>query len=552
VTGDQAVFQAVADRLRANARAFPDRPALRYPAGEPGVYHSRTFAEIDRDSDALAAGLAGAGLRAGHRTIVMTPVGPDLVTLVFALFKAGAVPIIVDPGMGLRRILHCYRMVGAQAFIGIPAMHLLRWLRPRVFGQVRLSVTTGRQRWWGALTMRDLGRSAGPPPRIPVGPDDLMMISFTTGSTGAAKGVEFTYGSLDATIRTAISEYGHTPDDVGLVTSMPFLFLHLLIGATSVLPGIDFRRVARADPAVVAQAIVEHRVTTMFASPALLDPLARHLSALGRRLPSPRRVVSGGAPVSADLVAQLREVLGQADANVYATYGATEATPIASIESRDLLRPDTRSASESGAGVCVGTPIGGTHLRIVRLIESRPLTCVDLPAGEVGEILVSGPVVSRRYLAPPEANETTKLSDGGRLWHRTGDVGRLDDRGRLWFCGRRDDIVTTAHGPLYPVRCESVLNVHDEVYRTAVVGVGRAGAQRPVVCVELHPGIAGREWRRIAGEMGALAARHSATRELTRFIRHPAFPVDVRHNAKISRVALAEWAARRRSRWDAG
>jgi acyl-CoA synthetase (AMP-forming)/AMP-acid ligase II len=537
-------FRSVADRLRANARAFPDRPALRYPSGEPGVYHTRTFAQIDRDSDAVAAGLARAGLRPGARTIVLMPITPDLVTLVVALFKAGAVPIIVDPGMGLRRMLHCYRMVGAEVFIGVPVMHLVRWLRSRTFGQVDLTVTTGRRWPGGPLTLRELGRAAAGPPSVRPGPDDLMMISFTTGSTGAAKGVESTYGALDATVNTATGVYGLTADDVCLVTSMPFMFLHLLIGATSVLPEIDFRRVAAADPAVIARAVDDEQVTAMFASPALLDPLARHLSATGTRLASLRCVVSGGAPVSTDLVAQLRGRIAPEDGNVYATYGATEATPIASIESRDLLRPETRAATENGGGVCVGVPIGGTGLRIVRVTGTQPLTAVDVARGEVGEILVTGPVVSRRYLAPAAANATMKLLDGDRIWHRTGDVGRLDDAGRVWFYGRRDDIVTTADGILYPVACESVLNVHDDVYRTAVVGIGEPGRQRPVVCVELRSGAGPGRWQSIAGELRAIAARHPSTVPLTEFVRHPGLPVDIRHNAKIDRPALARWVAR--------
>ena len=517
-------FRSVADRLHNNATKFPDKVALRFPSG------TRTFRQIDEDTDALAAGLVRHGMTPGTRTIVMMPVGPDLVTVVLALFKTGAVPIVVDPGMGLRRILHCYRMVGASAFIGVPAMHLLRKLRPRTFAQVRLSVTTrvGLRR---VPALREVSRPGESPPQLRIGPDDLMMIGFTTGSTGMAKGVEFTYGALDAMVRTAGEAYGHTSVDVCLVTSMQFLFLHLLVGATSVLPGIDFRRVAQADPAVIARTVAEHEVTAMFASPALLDPLTRHLTATGTRLPSLRLVVSGGAPVQASMIARLGGMLSPA-ADIHTSYGATEATPIASIEARELV-------GLSGAGVCVGEPLGGTRVRVVRCSSgSSPLACTDVPVGEVGEIMVSGPVVSRRYLAPVEANARTKALDGGTLWHRTGDVGRLDEQGRLWFWGRTDDIIMTGRGPLYPVPCETILNGHPSVYRTAVV----RSASGPVVCVELRPGFA---WAGVAAELRALAREHGATRDLTAFVRHPSFPVDPRHNAKIDRGALASWVARR-------
>jgi acyl-CoA synthetase (AMP-forming)/AMP-acid ligase II len=468
------------------------------------------------------------------RTIVMMPVGPDLVITVLALFKVGAVPIVVDPGMGLRRILHCYRMVGAQAFVGVPAMHLLRKLRPRTFSQVRLSVTTGRGSR-GVPSLRDVSKPGGSPPELRIGPHDLMMIGFTTGSTGMAKGVEFTYGALDAMVRAAGEAYGHTSVDVCLVTSMQFLFLHLLVGATSVLPAIDFRRVARADPAVIARTVTENEVTAMFASPAVLDPLTRHLTSTGKELPSLRLVVSGGAPVPAPMIATLRGMLA-ADAAVHTSYGATEATPIASIESRELAALEV-----VGGGVCVGKPLGGTRVRVALCSDEPPLVCTDVPDGEVGEIMVSGPVVSRRYLAPPQANGRTKLVDGDVLWHRTGDVGRLDEQGRLWFWGRTDDIVMTGRGPLYPVPCETILNEHPAVYRTAVV----RSSSGPVVCVELRPEVSSRMWPEIVASLRSIAEEHDATRGLTKFVRHPSFPVDPRHNAKIDRSALAEWVSRR-------
>ncbi len=541
-------FRTVADRLRDHARDFPGKAALIHPAGR------LTFAELEFDTEAVAAGLVRAGLRPGDRTIVMMPVGADLAVLVLGLLKAGGVPIIVDPGMGLRRMLHCYRMVGAQAFVGVPVMHLLRRLRPRTFATVRTTVTTGRRWPWAAWSLRELARVAGRRGSFRPGPGDLVMISFTTGSTGAAKGVEFTYGSLEATVRAATGSHGLTAADVCLVTSLPFMFLQLLTGATSVLPAIDFRRVARADPAVVAATVAEHGVTALFASPALLGPLARHLSvsggsvpaAAGRRLASLRCVVSGGAPVSAGLVAALRGVIAE-EGRVYATYGATEATPIASIESRELLRPGVRAAVESGAGVCVGAPIDGMALRVVRVADTTPLSCIDVPVGEIGEIVVSGPVVSRRYLAPPDANTTMKITEDGTLWHRTGDVGRLDEHGRVWFCGRRADIVATAAGPLYPVPCESILDVHEDVLRTAIVPAPGADAAA-VVCVELQPGVAAGDFGRIAGELRELAAAHEVTRGLTEFVRHPGFPVDVRHNAKIDRAALASRLASSRPR----
>ncbi|MEU8567105.1 fatty acid CoA ligase family protein [Streptomyces pathocidini] len=541
----------LADHLEYNARAFPGKAAIIDPRGGA---HPRelTYGALQLQVEELAAGLRRIGVAKGTKTVLMARPGPDLFALVFALFRIGAVPVVVDPGMGVRRMLHCYRAVGAEAFIGPPLAHAVRVLSRRTFARTRIHVTLGRRWFWAGHTLAGLRAAAAPEDFERPSGEDLLMIGFTTGSTGPAKGVEYTHRMAAAMARQVASAHGRDREDVSLVTLPLYGMLDLVLGSTLVLAPVDPVRVASADPAALVGALAEFEVTTMFASPALLRALGDHLAAHPADLPALRSVVSGGAPVAPDIVAALRAGLGE-KTEVHVTYGATEALPISSIESAELLG-ETAERGARGDGTCVGRPVPGIEVRIVAVTE-EPLPSWDglrrLGPGEVGEIVVAGEAVSTRYHASPAANAHHKIVDRGAaaVWHRTGDLGYLDGSGRLWFCGRKAQRVRTADGELHTVRCEGVFTAHPLVNRTALVGVGAPGAQRPVLCVETVPGVDEAGWQRLLPELRALAtAAGPPEAHIHDFLRHPAFPVDIRHNAKIGREELAVWATRQLER----
>lgn len=538
-------MSGIAARLSANARSFPDKVALLFATGTR--YEHKSYRQLDAESDAFAAGFAQAGIAKGTKTILMLKPGPELFSVVFALFKLGAVPVIVDPGMGVDRMLHCYRTVGAEAFIGTPLAHVNRMIHRRTFASVRVNITAGRRWFWGGRSLAGLAARAGEPPQLAAPADeDLLVINFTTGSTGPAKGVEYTHGMAEAMTRQIAETYRQSSRDVTLVTLPLFGIFDLLIGSTCVLPPVSPTKVAAADPASVVEAIEGFQVTTMFASPALLHTIGAYAEAAGIRLPSLRCVSSGGAPVADSIVARLDGVLG-ADARFITTYGATEALPISALTASEILT-ETRAKTHAGHGTCVGRPVRDIEVRTIRITDSPlPEWSPELVTaeGEVGEIVVAGPTVSPRYHQLPEANVRMKILDGERVWHRTGDLGWIDGQDRIWFCGRKSQRVHTAGGPLFSVQWEGVFNAHPEVYRTALVGVGPAAEQEPVLCVEPHAGVPAAEYERITAELRNLADANELTRGLSQILFHPGFPVDIRHNAKINREELANWAATR-------
>jgi acyl-CoA synthetase (AMP-forming)/AMP-acid ligase II len=175
-------------------------------------------------------------------------------------------------------------------------------------------------------------------------------------------------------------------------------------------------------------------------------------------------------------------------------------------------------------------------------IETWDRVC-EMPVGEIGEIVVRGPVVTRVYDGNEHENLLAKIRDKNGFWHRMGDMGYLDGTGRLWFCGRKAHRVGTSIGVLYSVICEAIFNEHPQVGRAALVGLGPWGRQTPVVIVEPTGPVDSEQ--ALFAELRGLALANPLTAGIERFLVHRSFPVDIRHNAKIFREQLAAWAAKR-------
>lgn len=543
----------IAASLPRLAQERPDQIAIRCPSGrradgsaEYGL--TLSYAELDRRSDAIAAGLAKIGIGRGVRTALMVRPSPELFLLMFALFKSGAVPVLIDPGIDKRALRQCLDEAAPAGFIGIPlaqlARVLLRWGR----GHVRHVVTVGRRFPFGGHSLAEveaLGAGAGPQLADTV-PDEVAAILFTSGSTGVPKGVVYRHRHFVAQIELLGSAFGIEAGGVDLPTFPPFALFDPALGLTSVIPDMDPTRPAKADPRKLIAAIQEFGIGQMFGSPALLDVLSRYGEQHGIRLPTLKRVTSAGAPVPFAVVERMQAML-PADAQIWTPYGATECLPVAVIEGRELA--ETRGATESGAGTCVGRPVAANAVRIIGISDEAIEDwngVRELAQGGIGEITVAGPSATDAYFQREAATRIAKIRErlacgSERIVHRMGDLGWFDDQGRLWFCGRKTQRVETSSGPLYTEQVEPVFNTHADVRRTALVGVGTLGAQTPVLCVELKTGV-NRDRSAIEAELLNLGGQHAHTRGIQRVLFHAGFPVDIRHNAKIGREALTRWA----------
>ncbi|HEV8111676.1 MAG TPA: fatty acid CoA ligase family protein [Planctomycetota bacterium] len=544
----------VAFHLARTAAARPDLAAVIEPDANRGshAWKRTSYAELADRSRRIAAGLAEAGLARGDRAAVFVRPGADLVAIVYALFSLGASPVIVDPGMGRRAVGRCLASVAPRALIGIPAAHALLGLSRRAVPSIAVRVVVGRS-WFGAKpTLARLERSSprSATPEAVLAADEAAVL-FTSGSTGPAKGVVYTHGTFDAQVKALGSLYGFAEGEVDLACFPAFALFGPAFGMTSVFPDMDFLRPSTCDPERIVLAAAEHAATTTFGSPAIWSRVAPWCALRGARLPHLRRVLVAGAPVRPALVEALRTMLVPG-ADVHTPYGATECLPLASISGADILA--RRSRAEGGSGSCIGRVAPGVEIAIIP-VRDEPIGVwtqeLRLPRGALGEICARGPVVTREYAANGAANERAKIPDGDSVWHRTGDVGYFDEEGLLWFCGRKSHRLETAQGVLMPVPAENVLNRHPRVARTALVGVGPKGNERPTLVVEPIPGAMPRGTLardQFAGEMTALLSQRlpeslpRAPETLTAVLFKSELPVDARHNAKIRSEELKKWA----------
>lgn len=532
------------------ARRQPGHPALKIPRGRMADgridYLVLTFAELDTEVEAWRRCLVSRGIRRGDRTLVMVRQGLPLIASVFALFAMGAVPVVIDPGMGLGSFLRCVRHARPSGLVGIPLARLISRLAWSAFRSVRARVPAP-----SSLVARcDPSAPAGVSVTdglVATRTDELAAVLFTSGSTGAPKGVCYTHGMFDAQVELIRAAYQIEPGEIDLPLLPIFALFNPALGMTTIVPEIDPRRPAAVDPAAIIQAVNQEQVTNSFGSPTLWRKIATYAETRSITLPSLRRVLCAGAPVPPSLWLAASRLLPRGE--LHSPYGATEALPVTTIAAREVVT-ETLAQTRNGAGTCVGRPLAGVSVRILELHDGPVASETDMKLcapGEIGEIVVAGPSVTYTYDALPDATARAKIpgspGSANAVWHRMGDCGYLDAQGRLWFCGRRVERVETADGPLYTEQVEPVMNQHPAVHRSALVGIGPAGRQRAWLVVETAAGH--RSSPTLERELMAFAQGHPCTARLERVLFRRRLPVDVRHNAKIHRLSLARWAARR-------
>jgi len=550
----------IAHTLRQRAIEQPYQEAVIVPSGRDRAgrvtYAHLTYAQLDALSEQVARGLLSHGITPGMHTAFMVKPSIEFFVLTFALFKARAVPVLIDPGIGIRNIRRCLAEAEAEAFVGIPAAHLARVLfRWRGAGWKKL-VSISKGRGWGRITYHDLleaGAQAGAPHATRARVDEVAAILFTSGSTGAPKGAVYTHGNFQAQVRLLAQSLHIKPGERDLCTFPLFALFAPALGMSAVIPEMDFTRPAQVDPEKIREAIENFGISNMFGSPALIRRVAEYGNLQGWRFPSLKRVISAGAPVPATVIASFRQLI-EDDCLFVTPYGATESLPVAIAESR-LILDETRHDTAHGRGICVGHPVPETDVRILRITDhALPRLHQDdlLRPGHIGEIIVSGHQVTHRYFNREEATQAGKIlgTEGQNLFHRMGDLGYFDEQGRLWFCGRKSQRVITREGDMYTINCEGVFNQHPGVARTALVGMGQAPEQIPALCVELKKVIRDPAERdQLLKDLRAIALRFPHTKSIEHFFIHAGFPVDIRHNAKIFREKLKPWAE---AQWQKG
>lgn len=486
-----------------------------------------TFSELDDKIARICDALLKQGFAPGMRTLLFVRPSLNFHALVFALFRIGIVPVLIDPGMGRKNLLAAIEHTKPDAMIAEPIVHLLSFIFRKPFKTIR-------HRVWSTSIDGMIHSSEQANDIATVNPQDMAAILFTSGGTGRPKGVVYTHHIFNEQTDRLQKMFGLTSDDVDLPGFPLFSLFTLAMGMTTMIPEMDPANPGKCDPAKLAKNINDYKATFVAGSPAIWSRVAEYGVNHKLSFPSIKHVVMFGAPVRNELHADLLSLTP--NGNTYAPYGATEALPLCLSDGRWLLA-NTKEATNTGAGTCVGSAIDNVDIAIIKITDEAIATMTPdllLATGEIGEIIVRGETVTRSYDGIEEATRNAKIMDGDSFWHRMGDLGYLDSNGRLWFCGRKAHRVDSPKGLLTPIQVEAIFNQHPKVKRSALIG---SSAKVPAIVVELKSGFSPNE--ELKHELLSLAKTSPKSQDISLIFFSSSFPVDVRHNIKIDRKKLA-------------
>lgn len=507
-----------------------------------------TYKQLDEASDLIACGLQAHGIEKGTRTVVMVKPGLDFFALVFALFKLEAILVMVDPGMGIKNLGKCLQEADPEAFIGNTKANLARlvlgWAKNTISRTVLVGANVITNQF---ITSLDEIRSKGKTSKRSeheTKAEDIAAILFTSGSTGIPKGVVYTHANFTAQVKALKELYNIKPGEIDLATFPLFALFAPALGMTSIIPQMDFTKPGSVDPTRIIDAVIHYKCTNMFGSPALLNRVGKWAENKDIKLPSLKRVLSAGAPV-APIVLDRFKVLLNNNTQIYTPYGATESLPVSSIGSDEIIKETAKDTAE-GKGVCVGKPVTGLDVRIIKISDdmiSEWNDELELSANQIGEICVKGPQVTRSYYNRNKQTSLAKIRTKDGFYHRMGDIGYLDWDERLWFCGRKSHRVVTKTETMFTICCEAIFNTHPFVFRSALVAAKDNGETIPVICIELEKEHKNFNKKELTDELLKLGSESKLTKNIKHILFHSGFPVDIRHNAKIGREKLADWAS---------
>ncbi|MFH0952931.1 MAG: AMP-binding protein [Verrucomicrobiota bacterium] len=537
----------VVSYIEAHAGAFPQRVALRWadPAalrawnGDLSVrlpVQDITYERFVAGIRSAAGGLSGLGIGKGDRVIIFLPMSVLMYTAMFAVQRLGAIAVFLDSWARRDQLGASAACVAPKAMISHKAAFELIRDVPEFAGMKQRIIAGPSDGGPFSARLEQWIELGGEAPIAAVASEFTALITFTTGSSGTPKGANRTHRFLAAQHEALAAALPYRDDDLDLPVFPIFSLNNLASGVTTILPAIDLASPSDRDPAALVGQIQHERVTCATLSPSLFRNVARLCLERGLTLPSLRRVVTGGAPVSRDNVSDFRKVAPKAE--IWVLYGSTEVEPMAHIEAREMLglapNPDPEIVEE---GVNVGRISEGLRYKFIRIVRGpidlkvTPWDRLEVKPGEVGEFVVTGDHVCRDYYNNPGAFQKSKILDAkGIVWHRTGDLARLDDQGYLWMVGRVHNVIERRGRYVFPVRAEVVLKKLPFIRQGAYLGITdpRLG-ERTAVVVELPAGAPApdqvlREIQRLFDKNGIPVDSFYVADEI---------PMDPRHHSKV-------------------
>ncbi len=525
----------VADFITLNAK---------HSAGHPAIIQSQTaflglgktkeeicsFDELEKKINIFANAFSEEGINAQDRVLVFIPPCIELIATVFALFKIGATPVFIDPGMGIDKLLENIQKTKATALIAISKAILLQKMKGKFFTSIKTIINVD-----GGLIGKSLKKIVKNKSNMfesyTYSKNDIAAILFTSGATGPSKGVEYSMEMFVEQTK-ALKELFSLSAEQRDMSGFPLFALYSLsIGLTTYLSeSIDARRPAETNGKKLAAELVKHNVSFANGSPSIWISLAKYLKAKKKTIPNLKKLAMFGAPISHELIKDLRDTLP--NCTVYTPYGATESLPV-SVITDEMILGDTFRDTQSAKGVCVGYLHSSVDLDIRNTNDYS-----EIGEYKVGEIYINSKMTSKQYFENEDANKKSKLDKSGKLYHFIGDLGYQDRWGRLWYLGRSSHVLKVGSESIYSIEIEGLLNSHPKIEKSALVKV--RDEVSVAIIVKEKKTMGDLEKEELFEELRVFGKNYPKVQLIKNFYVVDTFPVDTRHNIKIDRILLGK------------
>lgn len=541
----------VANLITEAALSYPHKRSIVFPTGRDGngtvLYKHLTFIQLEKKINQYANAFKKNGVVKGDRCLLFVKPGLEFSPVVFALFKLGAIPVMIDPGMGRKNLLNAVLQVRPNVLIGIKIIHLLKVIYKKYFRGIKKSFVIGKI----PFLAKPLDKIATDEPfifdTVECDRQDGAAILFTSGGTGMPKGVVYTHEIFINQTKMLQEEFNLTHEDTDIPGFPLFSLFTLSMGMTSCIPDMNPSKPSKANPKKLVQNILDQGATFVAGSPAIWKNVAEYCLENRLTLPSVKYLVMFGAPIPIKMHENFKKILP--NGTTYTPYGATECLPISNISGREILQ-NFKEKMNNGKGTCIGKAFPGVEYKIIKSTQS-PIVHIDaideLAPNDIGEIIVCSKTVTPGYFEMREKTELAKIvGDPKGLWHRMGDVGYVDETGTLWFCGRKSHVVTTKEqSDIFPIPVESIFNQHPDVGRSALIEVWDKNIKQVGIVIERNDHkikLKKVDQDRFFEDLLNIAGNNPQSKRVEHVFLHKSFPVDVRHNIKIDRLALSKWA----------
>lgn len=532
--------------LEKHAKRQPDKVVFYFPAKKPlqngGLIHnSITYADFNDMVSKTAGGFVELGIKKRDRIIVFVPISTELYISIAALQRLGAIPVLLDSYSRQEQLAAIIQ--NSQPFgIIAPAMLVQKFSTLLDAFNINIRISTDENPKRSKMVRLASLFSERAQKIAPVKQNDTALITYTTGSSGTPKGVNRTHRFLAAQHYALKRLFPYNPADIDLPIFPVFALNNIASGITTVIPAIDISKTSQRDSKILLSQISECKVNCMTLAPSSFRNLAIYCGANGISLDRITRVLTGGAPISETDIKRFVDIAP--NAKTWILYGSTEVEPIAYIESRKMLSiklPKRENITKIGVNVgkidktlrykFIDIETGNLH----RAVEIKN---IEVAKGEVGELVVAGEHVCQGYYQNKEAFVRTKIKDkAGTIWHRTGDLARVDSRGYLWIVGRKHNVIKRDGEYYFPIRPEIILKDLSNVANAAYLDFTNNNKHKVVVVITLKKSDK-KEQDKCRKEIDKIFKKGKLPLDEVVFIEE--IPMDVRHHSKVDYNTLRQ------------